>query len=147
MAFTLSEMIVVLILTSIVVGMAYTVLGMVQKQMIVIQQNYLNQTNLKKLETSLWLDFGRYNSVYYASTENELKFSNEIGSLTYKFMGGYVIRETDTFATLIKSKELFFEAKKIDQGFVDALRIVTDNATQNQKLFIFKNNDATIFMK
>lgn len=146
-AFTLSEMIVVLILTSVVVGMAYAVLGLVQKQMMVIQQNYINQANLKKLETSLWLDFGRYNSVHFSSTENQLKFSNELDTLIYEFTSGYVIRETDTFATEIKSKAFFLKSEKIDQGFIDALKIVTDNKMQNQELFIFKHNDATIFIK
>jgi len=65
-AFTLSEIIVVLILTTIIVGLAFSVLTLVQKHMRSIQSNFYNTTELKKLETSLWLDFNRYSLFIFA---------------------------------------------------------------------------------
>ena len=48
-AFTLSEMIVVLIITSIVIGMAFSVLRLVQKHMGGIQDNFNRSTELNRL--------------------------------------------------------------------------------------------------
>ena len=71
-AFTLTEVIIVLILTSIVVGLAFSVLGLVQKQMLAVQENYNKNLDISKLETSLWLDFNRYSEISYDAIENEL---------------------------------------------------------------------------
>ena len=56
-AFTLSEMVVVTILTSIIVGIAFSVLSLVQRHMYSIKQNFNNNTELSKLEQALWIDF------------------------------------------------------------------------------------------
>ena len=91
-AFTLSEMIIVLILTAIVVGLAFTVLGLVQKHMLSIQKNYNTQTEVKKLETSLWLDFNRFSKIEFDNIENKLKFKTEIDSITYQFFDAKIIK-------------------------------------------------------
>ncbi len=146
-AFTLSEMIVVLILTSIVVGLAFSVLNMVQKHMFSIQQNYTNNTGLNKLETSLWLDFNRYNNISFDALENELKFSTALDSVSYKFNEQYIIKEEDTFKIALKNKWLYFVTNPVEEGKIDAIKLETTKVLQNQQVFIFKPNDATVFMK
>ncbi|WP_290698296.1 prepilin-type N-terminal cleavage/methylation domain-containing protein [Lacinutrix sp.] len=145
-AFTLSEMIVVLILTSIVVGLAFSVLGLVQKQMLAIQDNYNKSLELNKLETVLWLDFNRYSKIEYNNLEKELKFSTELDSMTYRFLESKVIKEQDTFAIQLQQKKYYFEGDIISNGQIDALKLETTKDFQNQQLFIFKQNDATVFM-
>ncbi|MEM9650388.1 MAG: prepilin-type N-terminal cleavage/methylation domain-containing protein, partial [Bacteroidota bacterium] len=56
-AFTLSEMLVVLLLTVIVVGLAFSVLNLVQRQMSGIESNYARNTAFDQLKQSLWVDF------------------------------------------------------------------------------------------
>jgi len=146
-AFTLSEMIIVLILTSIVVGLAFSVLGLVQKHMNSIQQNYNNTTVLNTLETALWLDFNRYNSIAFDALENELKFATALDSVSYKFYENYIIKAQDTFKIAIENKAFYFVTKLVEEGEVDALKIETTKILQNQKLFVFKQNDASTFMK
>lgn len=146
-AFTLSEMIIVLILTSIVVGLAFSVLSLVQKHMFSIQQNYYNTTVLNKLETVLWLDFNRYNSVNFDPLENELKFVTALDSVSYKFYQNYIVKAEDTFKIALENKAFYFMADIVEEGRVDALRIETNKVLQNQHLFVFKQNDASIFMK
>ena len=81
MAFTLSEMIVVLILTSIVIGLAFSVLNLVQKQMSAIQDNYNKSLELNKLETALWLDFNRYSDIRFNELDNELSAILNVSSI------------------------------------------------------------------
>tara|TARA_R110002050_G_scaffold26661_4_gene69959 strand:- start:3008 stop:3430 length:423 start_codon:yes stop_codon:yes gene_type:complete len=139
-------MIIVLILTSIVVGLAFSVLTLVQKHMHSIQQNYNKSTELNMLEIALYLDFNRYSKVNYNDLENEIKFSSPIDSISYKFYDDKIIKETDTFNIQLQNKILFFDGEKVTNGETDAIKLVTSKESQNQVLFIFKKNAATNYM-
>ena len=145
-SFTLGEMIIVLILTSIVVGLAFSVLTLVQKQMGGIQSNFKHNTEFSKLETSLWIDFNRYSKVKYDALENELVLASEIDSISYRFETDYVVKDLDTFNIKFEQRELYFKGQDIDSGEVDAIKLKTTKDLQNQKLFVFKQNTAEIFM-
>lgn len=145
-AFTLSEMIVVLILTSIVVGLAFSVLTLVQKHMSAIQKNFNQTTELNKLEQSLWLDFNRYSHVSYDALEHHLQFKSELDSVSYSFNERNIIKGIDTFNVQLRYKKLYFNGKQINSGPMDAIKFETSKEFQNQHLFVFKKNDATLFM-
>lgn len=145
-AFTLSEMIVVLILTSIVVGLAFSVLTLVQRHMATIQKNFNHTTELNKLEQSLWLDFNRYSRITYDSVENKIQFTSELDSVTYQFNEKNIIKALDTFHIELSSKTLFFDGELIETGPMDALKLETSKTFQNQHLFVFKKNDANLYM-
>lgn len=145
-AFTLSEMIVVIILTSIVVGMAFSVLSLVQKHMHSIQNNFNKNTELNKLEQSLWIDFNRYSKVRFEMSQNRLFFYNEMDSTSYDFTGTSIIKERDTFNIALRQKTLYFDGDKVQKGYTDAIKLELSEAFQNQTLFVFKRNDATPFI-
>lgn len=147
-AFTLSEMIVVLILTSIVVGLAFSALSIIQKHMFAIQENYNRNLELNKLKTVLWLDFNRYSKVNYDVLEDELKFKNELDSISYKFTEQNIIREQqDTFSVQLENKLFYFDGVLSKSNQIDAIKLRTNKSYQNQELFIFKNNDATEYIE
>lgn len=146
-AFTLSEVLVVLILTAIVVGMAFSVLSLVQKHMSGIQKNLARITELNKLEIALWIDFNKYNSASFSVTENQLLLYSEIDSTQYSFTKEYIIRKKDTFKIKIERNTLFFKGEQLEEtGVIDAIKLETSKAFQNRKIFIYKENDASKFM-
>ena len=139
-------MVVVLILTSIVVGMAFSVLSLVQKHMSSIQHNFNNNTELSLLEQSLNLDFNRYSNISYDALNERLLFSSEIDSVIYEFKTEKIIKNLDSFNIRIQHKALFFDGEKVQNGQIDAIKLQTSKTFQNQQLFVFKQNDATLFM-
>ncbi len=145
-AFTLSEMIVVIILTSIVVGMAFSVLTLVQRHMSGIQNNFNKNTELNILEQSIWLDFNRYSEIEYNMINDELIFTSDVKTTTYKFATDYIVKELDTFNISTHNKLLFFDGDKTTNGRVDAIKFETSKTFQNQPVFVFKQNDANQFM-
>ena len=145
-AFTLSEMIVVIILTSIVVGMAFSVLILVQKHMSGIQDNFNKNTELNMFEQTLCLDFNRYPEIEYNVINDALIFTSEVNTTTYKFTAVYIIKELDTFNISVHNKLLFFDGNKTTNGQVDAIKLEASKTFQNQPLFVFKQNDANQFM-
>lgn len=145
-AFTLSEMVVVLIITTIIVGLAFSVLNLVQKHMLGIQQNFNQKTEFQKLEQLMYLDFNQYPNIKFNEIENELVFISELESIVYRFHDNYIAKELDTFNIKLQNKQLFFDGNKIQSGNVDALKLITTKENRNRTLFVFKTNDATHFV-
>lgn len=145
-AYTLSEMIVVLILTSIVVGMAFSVLTLVQKHMSSIQNNFNVITKFHLLEQSLTLDFNRFSDVRYDAVTDELIFSSELDIKTYTFTQDYILKDRDTFPIPLASKIFYFDGLNVEKGKVDAIKLEASKTFQNKRLFIYKHNAANTFM-
>lgn len=145
-AFTLSEMIVVLILTTIVVGLSFSVLNVIEKHMIIIQNNYQGQTEVRTLENVLNLDFHKYSNVEYDNNMDKLLFSNEMDSIAYQFSKSTVVRGKDTFNVSLIEKFLFYKGSETPSGPIDALKGITSSEMGSKSFFIFKINDATHFI-
>ena len=141
-AFTLNEMVIVMIISTIVVGLAFTVLSLVQKHMWSIQQNFSLNTEFNRLEQAFWIDINNYGTIKYDEIENELKLNTPLDSTIYKFKQGYVLKDKDTFNISLEQKLFFFKS-----GIVDAFRLQLPKKYKDQHLFIFKINDATQFVK
>jgi len=144
-AFTIGEMLVVLILTSIVVGLAFSVLTLVQKQMRAIQNNFEKNTELNTLEQSLWIGFHKYSKIEFDKENEILFFTNELDTLQYTFTDGSIIREKDTFNVAIEHKTLYFDGDRVQKGYVDAIKLETTKAFLNKRIFVFSQNDPTLY--
>ncbi|MCK0115175.1 type II secretion system protein J [Gelidibacter sp. F63206] len=145
-AFTLSEMVIVMILTAIVVGLAFSILTIVQNHMKKIQGNLELSMELNKLEQSFNLDFNRFSKIEYDHIEDALLFSSELEDRTYFFGSDYIIKDKDTFHIRLHQKQFYFDGDEIVFGKIDALKLETTKATQNQVIFVFRQNDATLYM-
>ncbi|MEM6816404.1 MAG: hypothetical protein AAF600_18760 [Bacteroidota bacterium] len=144
-AFTLSEMLVVLLLTIIVVGLAFTILNLVQKQMGDIQSGFEANSEKNRLKQILWKDFGTYSRVFYKSETNQLVCENPKERVSYEFQENLVIRALDSFRVNIKSTSGYFIGKTIVSGEVDALELQLDDPSSTL-LLIYKMNTAESFM-
>ncbi len=142
-SFTLSEMIVVLVITSIVVGLAFSILNLAQRQMKGVAENYAGTTQLQLLEQSLWADFHRYQTISYDPGKEELQFKHELDSVHYRFEPDKIIKDKDTFFITIENKIFYDKGNVTAGGVLDAVKLQTTAEQQAKKLFIFKKNDAT----
>ncbi len=139
-------MVVVLIITSIVVGLAFSVLNLVQKHMLVIKDNFHRKSELNTLEQVLHIDFNTYSHIEFNPIEDRLIFKTPVDSSTYFFKDTYIIRDTDTFNIHLEKKLLFFNGNRTETGTIDALKLITSKENQNKTVFVFKTNDATHFV-
>lgn len=146
-AFTISEMIVVLILTSIVVGLAFSILTIVQNHIKAIQKNLDFTIELNKLEQSLNIDFNRYSTIQYDEPNQALILSNEMFSKSYFFKENYIVKDLDTFHIELGKKQFFFDGVEVVNDYIDAAKLTTSKTSQNQTIFVFMQNDATLYME
>ena len=142
-SFTLSEMIVVLVVSSIVVALAFSVLRLTQQHMKAITENYNEVTQLQLLEQSLWVDFHRYQNIHYNAEKQQLRFTHSLDTVSYYFYADKIIKARDTFFVSITDKTCYYNAKAINHGVLDAIKLHSEAVQPHKKLFIFKKNDAT----
>lgn len=144
-AFTLSELLVVLVISSIVISMSFLILSMVQKQVQGIRENLHYKQELQLLEQHLWKDFNTH-TIEYFKNKDALLVTNSIDSLNYYFYGDYIVREKDTFSVKINSKQLFLNGEEVKTGYIDAIKLETSPIFGNTKLFISKTKDASFYL-
>ncbi len=145
-SFTISEMIVVLLITTIVVGMAFSILALVQKQMAGISTNYEKSTQLNLARQAFWIDFNTYNSIYYNDKTNSLICSNELTAINYIFDEEWILRNNDTIPVSIASKVFYFDGVKTLSGPIDAMELFTKEKGEAKKVFVYKTNTASTYI-
>ena len=145
-SFTLSELLVVMIITAIVVGMAFSVLRLVQKQISGIQKNYERVTRISFFEQKIWQDFHEFREINYKESERSLTFQSEADTIKYFFGENYIIREKDTMKIQTSIKKILFHGKMIKEGNLDAIAICLEKEIPKYNLFVFKENDFTQIM-
>lgn len=146
-AFTLQELIITMIISTIVIGLAFSVLSMVQRHMWAIQHNFNLNTEYNRLEQALWIDSVNYNVMRYNREDSQLSFKTTIDSVVYKFEGDYVLRDQDTFQISIPKRTLYFNGEEVIKGKIDAIKLELKEEFKDQHVFVFKINDAFQFIE
>lgn len=145
-SFTLSELLVAMIITVIVVGLAFTVLNLVKKQITVIEKNYNRTTQLAFFKQRMALDFNKNAALFFNSKINELVLKSDLDSVFYNFKDDCVLRNKDTLKTKIQIEKLFFQGNEVSDGIVDAISFIEKKEASDSHFFMFKKNDASLFM-
>lgn len=144
-AFTLAEMLVVLVVASIVISMAFLVLNMVRKQVVVIQKNYQKKQEVQFFETTFSRDFNA-RSAFYNERLNVLMLKNSKDSIQYQFLDNYILREKDTFQIEVENKKLFLDGVQVKEKTIDAIEIDLSSNFANRQLFIHRTKDTSYYM-
>lgn len=137
-SFTISELLVVMIITAIVVGMAFSVLRLVQKQIHAIQKNYDKTTDLSLFEQKLWQDFNEFSDIKYISKENNLSLESEMDTVVYSFQKDFILRNKDTIKLKLVIDRLLFAGKLAKDENIDAIAISGEAELHDYKIFVSK---------
>lgn len=143
-SFTLSELLVVMVITAIVVGIAFSVLNLVQKQIREVQKNYAKTTELALLEQHLWQDFNLYNNAIF--NEQKLLLFSDTDTITYSFNTDYTLHNTDTIPLKIEVSRMYYLGKQVQSGPVDALSIIAERELPDYSIFVSLKHDASHFI-
>ena len=143
-SFTLAEMLVVMIITAIVVGLAFSVLNLVQREIRGIKRNFDRTTELSLFEQRLWQDFNLHNTILFKG--EELVLRSDIDTIVYLFDEKYVLRNTDTIHAAVKVSKLYYESKQVKSGYIDAISISADAELPGYSIFVFTTPDAAHYM-
>jgi type II secretory pathway component PulJ len=141
-AFTLAELLVAMVITTIVVGMALAVLSLFGKNIQLIQDNYSQSTQLDLLEQQITIDFNRYHQKRFDSKKDILLLKNPLDSISYDFSEWYLVRNLDTLFKGSLQKKLYFNGREVQEGRLDAIKLEFQEDKKPSFLFIFSEKDA-----
>ncbi|SNR15451.1 PulJ/GspJ family protein [Tenacibaculum jejuense] len=142
-AFTLTELIVVMVISTIVISLAFTALSMVRRQIRSIEKRLYLKEELTQFEKVLTKDFNTYRKI--EKQNSFLSFKNALDSVTYKLEENYVLRDKDSFLLSLKNTSLFLDGIQVKNGVVDAIRFEIEEL-KNRPTFVFSKKDATFYL-
>ena len=145
-SFTLPELLVVMIITAIVVGMAFSVLRLVQKQIHSIQVNFEKTSSLALFEQKLWQDFNEMSTIQFNKKENLLDMESEMDTVHYSFQENCILRNNDTIKLKLTTNKFLFKGREVEGGEIDALLISGKAELPDYEIFVSKKNDLTLSM-
>ncbi|NDI98164.1 hypothetical protein GWA97_03660 [Flavobacterium sp. LaA7.5] len=143
-SFTLSEMLVVMIITAIVVGIAFSVLSLVQKQIRTVERNFAKTTEISLFEQRLWQDFNSHNTI--KAIDNKVICTSDIDTVTYSFNPEYLLRNADTIHSQLTVDKFYYLGNEVKSGFIDAVTISAQKELPNYTIFVSMQYDATHYM-
>ncbi len=141
-AFTLTELLVVLTISSLVIGLAYALLAIFNKNLLNIENNYARTTNHRLFEEQINIDFNSYGELWYSQKEKRMIFRSPIDSITYRFEDEVIFRSTDTIYPSNSKLNLYYLGTEVSSGRVDAIKFWTD-PEKDQYFFVSKRNDVS----
>lgn len=143
-SFTLPELLVVMIITVIVVGMAFSVLRLVQKQIFAIEMNFNKTSSLALFEQRLWQDFNELHTIQLK--DKSLLLESEMDTVIYSFQENYILRNNDTIKLKVGINKFLFKGKEVQEGHIDAVSISAKAELTDYEIFVSKKNDINLFM-
>lgn len=135
-AFTLSETLVVLVITVIAVALGFSVLTLVTKQVNAIQNKYEQSTITSKFKQLLLSDFESYNSIDWNNRLMQIELRGR-DTIFYEIAPEFVLRQNDTIYLKIKEVTPYYLGKEVSNGAIDALLIEVEvTSSSGVQLFI-----------
>lgn len=143
-SFTLTELLIVMIITVIIIGIAFATLRFVQNQINKIEVNLDNNTRVNLFEQKIWQDFNEFSSIQI--NNDKLVMFTEIDTITYYFDNNFILRNNDTVKIKLKINKSFYNGAEVFNDEIDALHISTNDDYPAHNMFISKKNDLTNLM-
>lgn len=144
-AFTLTEILVVIVISTIVVGLALSVLNIVQQNFYNIRENYQTSTEIEQLKQQLAVDFNRHHDVILNNELQEVYFKNPLDSLQYTISGDLLLRKKDTIPLQIVNPRFYFRGQEVKNGKIDAIKLYI-KGHDGTYVFVDKINDARTYL-
>ena len=144
-AFTIAEMLVVLVISGIVISLTMLILSLVQKQLKAINTNNNQTTEIRLLERALWQDFNRHN-LFFNAKQQQLHCISEIDTVQYTFKKEYTIRNADTLDVVVFKTTTYLDGATTTNNNIDAIELQLSKEKADKTVFIYKIKDATYYI-
>jgi hypothetical protein len=141
-AFSIQESLVVLVITVIVVGLAFSVLSLINGQLLGMQTALNIGMQNDKTEEQLWIRFNKADRVYYQNSR--LQFEGMTRIYQAQLSDSSMVIERDTLQLELDSLRLYFKGQEVQAGEIDALELFCNNGLR--QIFVNKVNAATSYM-
>jgi len=143
-AFTMVEMLVVMLLTVIVVSLAVMALNVLQNQLSNIRKNHLKATERETLTQALWVDLHRHEA-FVDIAGKTLYFMSPTDTVTYVFANEFVLRNKNRIHVQVAVADFLLDGRK-SNGRIDAISLKLSKEFQSREIFVYKQKDAAYYI-
>lgn len=144
-SFTLSELLVVLVISSIVVTISFLALNNVQKQIRNINIVFEKQEKINALERALNIDLNRHKGTYNKQ-KKELLFTGVNNEVKYRFYKKHLFRDSDSIALEAVEIAFYLDGERVDDGVIDALEFSFSSTYTEKGFFAYKRKDVSHYI-
>ncbi|MGY5351888.1 type II secretion system protein [Wenyingzhuangia sp. IMCC45533] len=140
-SFTIIELLVVLLITSIIMGIVFSVHQFVNKQFHEKSLLERSNSNINFLEKKLWREFN--NSICYIG-ESKFQLNFKKGNLISEFVieEDFVLINKDTFDLYVENFFFYNKGESVIRGRVDALKLIIPIKNNiKREIFVYKQED------
>ncbi len=137
-SFTITEILVVIVITSVVVSLALSVLRMLQRHTLTLSDFQTAKNELYLLNNQLAIEFSKAESIHWSSENEILTFTTPLKQATIA---------VDSIALSqrqleVKERTVYLQGKeKSASGIIDALKLEMNVKGKDQTIFVYRRND------
>ena len=143
--YTLNELVIVLALTVIIVGIAFSVLKLVNLQLLSIKKSYEKNSEFLHFQQQLKNDMDSANKMYFNYGEDQLSIHKEDRIINYFLISNRISREDEMISLEFEKWTFFNNGKEVVMGNADAVQFTTKS--NNMELFFFINQAAIQYLQ
>lgn len=143
-SFTLSEVLVVLIITAIIIGIGFSVLRLVQREVLAIQRNFEKRTAISLFCQRISQDFDRSQEV--ANEDATLWLYSATDTVRYNFYHDYILRNSDTIPLKAGVKKKYLKGEETSKNRCDAVVLSLEREIPDYYLFLNSSPDAALYL-
>lgn len=146
-SFTLSELLMVMLLTVLIAGLCYTVLGYVQKKITAFTSQVDTSLHINTIEHLITNDLNRFNTIDWYASNKTVVFKNPIDSVVYEFKDNVLFRNKVLLLQQVNKKTFFFRGVPIASGPLDAFMLeIHDPVGLPLKIFFTQPKSAALYV-
>ena len=146
-AFTITEILIVMVITAIVAGLAFGVLNILNKNLSGISKGFGYKSEVQLLEQGLKTDMTNFTEISWNDTEQQLKFTSPIQSKIYRFYKDSIVNEQLSYKLITFDKVFYLNGNEITNGEIDALKLRFHKSKEMHNIFVYKQNDITSYFR
>lgn len=137
----------VMLLTILITGMCYMVLGYIQKKIGVFTTKIDTTLHISTAEYHIEKDFNRFSTLYWNPSNQTLILKNPIDSVHYEFRDEKLFRNKVLLLDKIQQKEFLFRGIPSYSGVIDAFFLeIEDPSKLPLKLIFVQPKSAALYV-
>ena len=145
-SFTIAELLVTMIITVIVVGMAFAVLRYVNQTIYKIEKNYKRINDLLLFEERLALDMSNAGIVIVERSRNRVYMINEISTTRYQFGKAFVLRNSQKIDLTLEISEVYLNGQSSLKDTITGISVNCGREFPDYNIHVSRSNDCSVQM-
>lgn len=139
-AYTLTEVLIVLAISAIVMGLAFSVLDIVQQNVDKIREQNEYNSSVQYLELALRHNFNEHGKVEYLDKTKTIRYSDGLTEKAMLLKNDSIFFSNDSTGIGITQAIFFYKGLPVKKGRIDALKLYLNSEPDNY-LFVRQYND------